>query len=172
MRLNYLEVIRESEAELSALEKKHRASPYGQRFRMLRLLKSGRCGSVQQVADTLGYSLRQCQRWLELYRQAGLDGLTSGQRVKRGGVERMTPAAWKALNEAIGSDEIRSYTQARTLLAEHGVVYKDASSVFRLFKRHKIKAKTGRYQHQKADLEAQEAFKKTLPSSCSSNKLP
>ena len=163
MRLNYLEVIRESEAELSALEKKHRASPYGQRFRMLRLLKSGRCGSVQQVADTLGYSLRQCQRWLELYRQAGLDGLTSGHLAKRGGVERMTPAAWKALNEAIGRDEIRSYTQARTLLAEHGVVYKDASSVFRLFKRHKIKAKTGRYQHQKADPEAQETFKKTLP---------
>ena len=75
----------------------------------------------------------------------------------------MTPAAWKALNEALASDEIASYAQARALLAEHGVVYKDASSVFRLFKRHKIKAKTGRYQHQKADSEAQETFKKTLP---------
>jgi len=58
MRVNYPEIIRESEGELLALEKKHRASPYGQRFRMLRLLKSGCCGSVQQVADTLGYSLR------------------------------------------------------------------------------------------------------------------
>lgn len=165
MRLNYLEIVRESEGELLALEKKHRASSYGQRFRMLRLLRSGCCRSVQQVADTLGYSLRQCQRWLELYRQDGLDGLTSGQWVKRGGVERMTPAAWKALNEALVRDEISSYTQARTLLAEHGVFYKDESSIFRLFKRHKIKAKTGRYQHQKTDPAAQEAFKKTLPNS-------
>jgi transposase len=165
MRLNHLEIIRESEEELLALEKKHRGSSYGQRFQMLRLLKSGRCGSVQQVADTLGFSLRQCQRWLDLYRRDGLDGLTSGQWVKRGGVERMTPAAWKALNEALARDEIGSYTQARTLLAKHGVFYKDESSIFRLFKRHRIKAKTGRYQHQKADPEAQEAFKKTLPSS-------
>jgi transposase len=163
MRLNYLEIIRESEGELLALEKKHRASPYGQRFRMLRLLKSGRCGSMQQVADTLGFSLRQCQRWLDLYRRDGLDRLTSGQWVKRGGVERMTPAAWKALNEALAGDEISSYTQARALLAEHGVFYKDESSIFKLFKRHRIKAKTGRYQHQKADPEAQEAFKKTSP---------
>lgn len=162
MTLNYLEIIRESEAELLALEKKHRASPYGQRFRMLRLLKSGRCRSIQQIADTLGYSLRQCQRWLELYRQGGIDGLTSGQSVQRGGSERMTEAAWEALNEALARDEIGSYAQARTLLTEQGVVYKDESSIFRLFKRHRIKAKTGRYQHQKADPEAQEAFKKTL----------
>lgn len=96
--LNYLEIIRESKGELFAFEKKHRASHYGQRFRMIQLLKSGCRKSVQQVADTLGYSLRQCQRWLKLYRQKGLDGLRSGQLVKRGGSERITEAAWEAPN--------------------------------------------------------------------------
>ncbi len=73
----------------------------------------------------------------------------------------MTRAAWEALNEAMQQGEIGTYEQARTLLAERGVVYRNPSSIHRLFKRHKIKAKAGRYRHEKADLEEQEAFKKT-----------
>ena len=76
----------------------------------------------------------------------------------------MSEAAWRALNEALLAGDIATYAQARRLVAEHGVIYKDDSSVLKLFKRHKIKAKTGRPRHEKADEEAQAEFKKTLPS--------
>lgn len=73
----------------------------------------------------------------------------------------MTQRAWQVLNEALSRDELASYGQARALLAKEGVVYKDESSILRLFKRHKIKAKTGRYRQRQATKEAQESFKKT-----------
>ena len=66
--------------------------------------------------------------------------------------ERMTAAAWTALNKALVAGEVATYAQARKLLAEHGVSYKDDSSVLKLFKRHQIKAKTGRPRHEKTEL--------------------
>ena len=72
----------------------------------------------------------------------------------------MTEQAWEALNRALLAGEISSYGQARALVAEHGVNYKDDTSVLKLFKRHKIKAKTGRPRHEKTDVAQQEAFKK------------
>ena len=76
--------------------------------------------------------------------------------------ERMNESAWTALNETLLAGEIATYAQARALVAEHGVVYKDDSSV-KLFKRHQIKAKTGRPCHEKTDEKQQAAFKKTSP---------
>jgi transposase len=64
--------------------------------------------------------------------------------------------------------EIASYEQARKFLADQGVHYRNQSSIFRLFKRHRIKAKTGRPRHQKADPQEQEAFKKTSPANSES----
>jgi transposase len=69
------------------------------------------------------------------------------------------------LNAALLKGEIASYAQARRLLADYGIVYKDDTSILKLFRRHGIKAKTGRPQHQKSDVKAQEAFKKTFPAS-------
>ena len=170
MRLDYLKLIVEREEELLALEKKYRSSHLGHRFHFLRLLKSGQCKSVQQAAQVLGYSLRQCQRWLKAYRQQGRKALEQDNSSRRGSSERMTKRAWQVLNEALARDEIASYGQARTLLAQEGVVYKDESSILRLFKRHKIKAKTGRYRHQQAAKEVQEAFKKTSSSGSKASK--
>jgi transposase len=98
-----------------------------------------------------------------MYQLSGLPGLLAPLKAATGGVpERMTAEAWEALDKALANSEIGSYKQARHLLAQHGVVYKDDSSIHRLFKRHQIKAKTGRARHEKADVETQDAFKKTL----------
>jgi transposase len=166
MRTDYPALIRQSEEELLALEKRHRNSHLSHRVRMLRLLKVGRCRSIRQAAEVLGYSWRQCQRWIGLYREGGLDALLVDETHKRGNhQERVTPEALGALEEAMERGEIASYEQARKFLADRGVYYRNQSSIFRLFKRHRIKAKTGRYRHQKADPQEQEAFKKTSPSS-------
>lgn len=161
MRLNYQELIQESEQELLGLEKQHRYTHLTQRLKMLRLLKSGRCRSLSAAAKELNYSFRQCHRWLNAYRSGGLGELLENHVSKRGGQEWDNAEAWQALRKALEAGEIASYKQAQTLLAEHGVAYKDATGVLRLFKRHQLKAKTGRYRHEKADAEAQADFKKT-----------
>lgn len=160
MRLNYDEVIKEDVETLLRYERQLRGQAHEPRVRMLRLLKSGQCRSVQVAANTLGYSLRQGQRWLERYREAGLEGL-GWVPPDYSGRERLSAGAWTALNDALAKDEIGSYSQARSLLAEHGVVYQDDTGVLKLFRRHGIKAKTGRPRHVKTDAEAQTAFKKT-----------
>ena len=160
MRLNYQEIIKESEKSLVKLEKRHRYSHLMQRVRMLRLLRSGKCQSIEQAAKELGYSWRQCQRWLSCYRAEGLAGLLESHVAKRGRQEWQNEEAWEALNKALIAGEIARYQDAREVLAEHGVRYQDNTGVLKLFKRHQIKAKTGRYQHEKADLVAQAAFKK------------
>lgn len=161
MKLNYQELIGEGEQELLELEKQHRYSHLNQRVKMLRLLKSGRCHSLDQVAKELSYSRRQCHRWLNAYRSGGLAELLENRVSERGRREWVNEAARRALQEALEKGEIASYKQARELLAEHGVTYKDETGVLRLFRRHQIKAKTGRYRHEKADPEVQDDFKKT-----------
>lgn len=162
MRHNYPQLIGESVETLEALEAKHRNSVIGSRMRMLRLLKSGEATSMLSVSKQIHYSLRHSQRWWKVYRERGLAGLLEPLKEATGGQpEWMTPAAWEGLKEALLKGEIGSYAQARKLLATYGVVYKDDTSVLKLFRRHGIKAKTGRPQHQKSDLEAQAAFKKT-----------
>ena len=160
MRLNYQEIIKESETELVKLERQHRFSHLNQRLRMLGLLKSGRCQSIAQVAKELGYSWRHCQRWLRSYRTEGLKGLLENHLHQRGRQAWQNEEAWQALDKALRAAEIARYQDGREVLAEQGVHYQDNSGVLRLFKRHQIKAKTGRYQHEKADLVAQAGFKK------------
>jgi transposase len=161
---NYAEVIQESQAELTKLARQHRNSVVGTRLSMLKKLKSREARSLKQAAQQLGYSLRQCQRWFKAYQQVGLPAMLSASQQGRASGERMTEAAWTPLREALVAGEIATYAQARQLLAEHGVSYKDDSSVSKLFKRHKIKAKIGRPSHEKTDARQQAEFKKTLPS--------
>jgi transposase len=160
MRHDYKQLIKETAEELQQQERQHRHNLMGTRLRMLRLLKTGEASSVQAAAKLLGYSWRQCQRWLSQYRAEGLSSLLKIKR-RGGSTERMTPEAWATLDSAMRQGEIATYEQARVFLAKQGVVYQDNTSILRLFRRHKVKAKTGRYRHEKTDAEAQEAFKKT-----------
>lgn len=162
MRLDYGKLIKESDEALRKLEKRHRYSHLMQRVRMLRLLKTGECRSLTEAAAALGYSRRQCQRWLDSYRAGGLAALLENRIAQRGRREWVDAEAWSSLQAALKRGEIATYKQARGLLAEHGVHYKDETGVLRLFRRHQIKLKTGRPRHEKADPEAQESFKKTL----------
>jgi transposase len=161
--LNYTALIQESSKTLEAQEKKLRRSAVSYRVRMLRLLKSGEGRSLASVAEQLGYSLRQCQRWFRCCRQGGREALLKSEQPRRG--ERMTQAAWDALGEAMKAGEVATLEQTRQLLIEQGVPYKSVAGVSSLLIRHKVKLKTGRPRHQQTDEAAQAAFKKTsLPS--------
>jgi transposase len=130
---------------------------------MLRLLKSGECSNLAEAAEALGYSWRQLQRWFAFYRQGGLQELLKSRVDERGRKELVTPEAFGELQEAMKRGQIATISQAHRFLSERGIEYSHPDGVGQLLRRRKVKLKTGRPRHQRADLQEQEAFKKSLP---------
>ena len=161
--IDYPRVIKEDPKELEKLEKRHRYSHLFHRVKMLRLLKSGGCSNLGEAAKALGYSRRQCQRWFLTYKQEGLEKLLVSRVHERGPTELVTDEAFEELEEAMKRGEIATIVQAHRFLSERGVHYAHPESVGGLLRRRKVKLKTGRPRHEKADIEEQEAFKKSLP---------
>ena len=163
MWIDYRSVIRESEEQLRALERKHRGnSRVSKRIQMVRLLKSGACRSMRRAAPILEYSVPQLERWWRSYREGGIDALLVDPPSMRGRPELMTPEAWEGLNAEMEAGQMRTLEQVRQYLAqEWDVQYASSASVSGLFRRHKVKWKTGRRRHRKADAAAQAAFKQT-----------
>jgi transposase len=159
----YTQVIQEESHELEKLEKHHRYTHLFQRVRMLRLLKSGECSNLAEAAEALGYSWRQLQRWFAFYRQGGLQELLKSRVDERGRKELVTPEAFEELQEAMKRGQIATISQAHRFLSERGIEYSHPDGVGQLLRRRKVKLKTGRPRHQRADLQEQEAFKKSLP---------
>ena len=161
----YPQVITEDLDDLKELEKYHRYSHLFQRVRMLRLLKSEECHNLgEAAAQALGYSWRQCQRWFASYQQGGLEELLRSRVHERGRQELVTQEALEDLEEAMKRGEIATIAQADGFLRErHGIYYAHPDGVGQLLRRRKVKKKTGRPRHEKADQKEQEAFKKTSP---------
>jgi transposase len=159
----YPQVITEDLDDLKELEKYHRYSHLFQRLRMLRLLKSEQCSNLGEAARALGYSWRQCQRWFASYQQGGIEELLKSRVDERGRQELVTPEAFEELQEAMKKGEIATIGQAHRFLSERGIEYSHPDGVGQLLRRRKVKLKTGRPRHEKADPEEQEAFKKSLP---------
>jgi transposase len=163
-KIHYSRVIEEDPERLEELEKFHRYSHLFQRVRMLRLLKSEECTNLGEAAEALGYSWRQCQRWFKSYQEGGLRELLKSRLSERGRQELVTEEAFEDLKEAMKRGEIATISEADRFLSErHGIEYAHPDGVGQLLRRHKVKLKTGRPRHEKADPEEQEAFKKTSP---------
>lgn len=109
----------------------------------------------------VGSSVSQLTRWWERYRADGLAGVLKQQKPV-GKPSRLTPEAWAALLAAMRAGHIATMQDARNYLErEWGIRYKNGKSLWWLFKKHRVKRKTGRRRHQKANAEQQAAFKKT-----------
>lgn len=130
---------------------------------MLRFLKSGKCSNLGEAAEALGYSRRQCQRWWSAYTEGGMDELLVSRLDERGSQELVTEEVWQELEEVMKEGTIATYGQARAFLSERGIEYASADSVGGLFRRRKVKLKTGRPRHERVDTQEQETFKKSSP---------
>jgi transposase len=164
MRIAYPQAIAESVAVLQERERQVRGTPAAPRVQMLRLLKSAEATTVPQVATLVGYSPRHVQRWWQTYRT---DGLAALERVYHpaGKPTRLTAEAWAGLSVELEAGRIGDQADARRYLKETwGVVYESANGISYQFKQRKVKWKTGRRRHAKADADAQAAFSQTSPS--------
>ena len=84
----------------------------------------------------------------------------------------VTPEAFEDLKEVMKNGEIATISQADEFLRErHGIKYAHPDGVGQLLRRHKVKKKTGRPRHEKADQQEQEAFKKTSPTSSAESEI-
>ncbi len=161
MRIKYPKAIQESEEELTRREQSLRGQKTADRVRMLRLLKSGAVKSLKDCAPMVGYSVIQLTRWWERYRAEGLAGLLKRQKLA-GKASRLTPEAWAGLLQAMRAGHMATMQDARNYLErEWGISYKNGKSLWWLFKKHRVKWKTGRRRHKKANAAHQAAFKKT-----------
>ncbi len=99
-----------------------------------------------------------------LPRKEGLEELLVSRVHERGPTEIVTQEAFRELEEAMKRGEIATtVAQAHTFLSHRGVHYAPPESVGGLLRRRKVKLKTGRPRHEKADAQEQEAFKKSSP---------
>jgi len=161
MRIKYPKAIQESEEELTSLEQSLRGQKAADRVRVLRLLKSGAVKSLKDCAPMVGYSVSQLTRWWERYRAEGLTEILK-QHKPAGKASRLTTEAWQGLLQAMRAGDIATMQDARNYLErEWAISYKNGKSLWWLFKKHRVKWKTGRRRHQKANAEQQTAFKKT-----------
>jgi transposase len=110
----------------------------------------------------LGYSWRQCHRWFASYQKGGIEELLKSRVHERARQELVTPEAFEELQEAMKRGEIATISEADEFLRlKHGIEYSHPDGVGQLLRRRKVKKKTGRPRHEKADPEEQEAFKKS-----------
>ena len=157
VRTAYPSVIAEADDDLAAAERRLRGQPAAARVRMLRLLKAGAATSLGACAPLVGYSPRQLARWWAAYRAGGLAGLTA-ERPRPGRASRLTPGALAGLEGEMRAGRIATLEGARRYLAEGwGIEYGSLNGVWWPLRQHKIKPKTGRRRHRKADGRAREA---------------
>jgi transposase len=127
---------------------------------MLRLLKTQTAPSQARLAAELGYSERQLHRWWTSYRRGGLSALLQREGPCGGPPCRLTVEARQALEAEMAAGRIARLEDARRFLASRcGITYRSVSRLSRLFKRYRMRPKTGR-RHRDADPAAQAAFKK------------
>lgn len=159
MRTDYSTAITQSVDDLRTAEQQVRGERVAPRARMLVLLKTGAAPTLASCAALLGYSPRSVARWWATYGQGGLAALLK-QRPRRGRSPRLTGDARAGLEAVMATGAIATLRDAQRYLAEEwGIVYGSLNGVWHQLRKHKIKKKTGRRRHRRADPAAQAAFK-------------
>jgi transposase len=109
--------ISESLRQLRQLERQHAGTPVADRIAALVLLKSDPDLTILQVAEHLGRAERSVQRWLEVYRRDGIDGLVSPS-VRRGRPKRLDESALRALKAEIQHSRLNQIDEVQGWLKE------------------------------------------------------
>lgn len=158
--LEYQKVIKENSLNLKKIEKEQTESTLRDRVRFLRLLKSGEAKTQKEASKKLGISERQGQRNWRLYKKSGLLGLIKPWD-KGGGQTKLEETKYEELKKDLIEKEIQFLHEAVEHVAEkYGKKY-SVSGMHFVFKRLKIKKKTGRPVNIRQDKNKLEEFKKT-----------
>ena len=154
-------MIRQSPKKLEEHERQLRGTPLTSRARLLGLLKTGQAHNLPQAARLLGYSTVQVTRWWTCYRQRGLRGLLRSP-IRPGRPSPMTAEAWRGLQHEMRAGRMTRLEDVRQYLRQRwSIHYGSVNGIRHLLRQRRVKFKTGRRRHRRADAVAQAAFKKT-----------
>lgn len=157
-RLCYREVIKESVEKLQEAEKSAKQSYLKDKVRFIRYLKEGTAKSQAQAGNLIGLKSRQSQNLWKLYQQQGLEGFLQVRKATH--VGKLSSVELSRLLQRLDQDQMMSQKQVMAYLeAEMGKVYTQPA-IHYLFKRLKVKLKTGRPVNVRKDIAGEEAFKK------------
>ena len=158
-RVNYQELIKESNEDLGAVQKTSGKVVVFQRLQMLRILKTGKATTLVEAAPLVGFTERSLQNWWRLYREHGLEGL---QRVEPNRRPRLNAQQQHALLEEAGKGEFSTIAEiVHWVKQSFGISYTEVG-MWKLVRRLKIKKKTPRPSHVKKDEGAVKRFKKAF----------
>ena len=128
------------------------------RVHLLWLVRDG--WQIKTAAEAVGVHYRSAQRWIEWYREGGLDEVVSR---KMGGVGQprfLSDEQESGLVEEVGSGRFRTAGEvADWVETEYGVRFK-GNSIYNVLERLGCSPKVPRPRHDKADMREQESWKK------------
>lgn len=128
------------------------------RLHALWLLSRG--WGMRQVAEIVGAHYRTVQRWVGWYQQGGVGEVCAHQGGGRGQPSWLTPEQEAAVAEEAAKGTFTTAADVRRwVVQQFGVTYQP-KGIYGLLRRVRCRPKVPRPIHTKADLEAQEAWKK------------
>jgi transposase len=128
------------------------------RLHALWLLRTG--WNMEQVAEIVGVHYRTVQRWVGWYRHGGVAEVCVHHSGGQGQPAWLTPEQEAAVAEEAAKGAFTTAAEARRWVAEQfGVTYRP-KGIYGLLRRVRCRPKVPRPVHTKADLAAQEAWKK------------
>lgn len=144
-----------------ALREQYRKQGNGEvrtRLHALWLLREGR--RMEEVAKVVGVHYRTVQRWVGWYRQGGVAEVCARHGGGHGQPSWLTPEQEAAVAEEAAQGTFTTAADVRRWVADRfGVTYRP-KGIYGLLRRVRCWPKVPRPIHTKADLEAQEAWKK------------
>lgn len=156
--LDYGKAIKEGKGRLFKLERAQTKALLRDRVRFLRLLKSGECSTQAQAGKAIGLGLRGAEKLWKKYRLEGLEGLL--RYPYRGRREKLSAEHIRQLHEELAKDTIQGLKQACQYVEDQTGVHYCVSAMHYVFKRLKVKKKTGRPLHYRKDEKGEKRFKK------------
>ena len=159
--LDYSVLIQESSSTLIALEKSHQKSYLRDRVRFLRFLKEGTVKSQSAAGALIGLSSRQSKNlWLK-YKEEGISYFTEPRINQNWG--KLSSLQISKLLQELDKDQTITQKEIQEYIKDNFGKDFSKPGIHYLFKRLKVKLKTGRPSNIRQDKEATEAFKKNFP---------
>jgi len=128
------------------------------RLQALWLLRGGR--RLAEVAAVVGVEYRTAQRWVSWYRAGGLEAMRAHRQGGQGQRPRLTPEQQATVTQEIATGRFHSIREIHHWIVDTFAVRYTEDGVESLVERLRAKPKVPRPLHPKADLAAQEQWKK------------
>ncbi len=129
------EGVHESLAQIRQLVRDYSGTRMEKRVTMLKMLKEQPKRTFQDVADRLESSERNIQRWWELYRKEGTQGLLKQRQAGGQRPRRLDDRALAALQQKVETDGIKGLSEVQEWLEEEFGVRYSRSGVWYLMRK-------------------------------------